>query len=515
MAEEKRIEISLGEVVSNSMPVNEDVFKVSGENLRKVTYKNSALRKKNSRNIAKAYTGIEDAKTKAVEKDYYTGYDAFDVVAPDNDLVYLARIYEISSPHYAACHAKAANIVGLGYELALTDKARQRIEDAGEGEKVERLRRKLGRMRKELESRISSFNAEDTLIEILYKAWIDYEATGNGYIEIGRTATGAIGYLGHVPSTTVRVRRERDGFVQLVSNKAVFFRNYGDRKTKDPLNNDSRPNELIHIKKYTPTNSFYGIPDIIPAKNALAGDEFASRFNLDYFEHKAVPRYIIVVKGASLSETAEKKLHEFFINQLKGKSHRTLYIPLPADSIDAKVEFKMEPIEAGVQESSFNHYRKSNRDEILMAHRVPITKVGLAEGANLAVARDADKTFKEQVIRPEQDRLTKRVQRIFSELTDAFEFKLNEMSLTDEDTKSQIVERLVRNQVMLINEARAEFKLQPRSGGDVPFEMRPQQAADARANSGKTRTRDAERSSGQTDGRGEGRNAKGEGRSAE
>ncbi len=67
-----------------------------------------------------------------------------------------------------------------------------------------------------------------------------------------------------------------------------------------------------NIKKYTPNNSFYGVPDVIPAKTALAGDEFASRFNLDYFENKAVPRYIITVKGATLSRDAERKLLEFF-----------------------------------------------------------------------------------------------------------------------------------------------------------------------------------------------------------
>ncbi len=47
---------------------------------------------------------------------------------------------------------------------------------------------------------------------------------------------------------------------------------------------------------------------------------------------------------------------------------------LPGDTPDSKTEFKMEPVEANPQESSFNIYRKSNRDEILLAHRVPINK---------------------------------------------------------------------------------------------------------------------------------------------
>lgn len=44
----------------------------------------------------------------------------------------------------------------------------------------------------------------------------------------------------------------------------------------------------------------------------MAGNEFAGKYNLDYFENKAVPRYIITVKGAKLSTESERKLLEFF-----------------------------------------------------------------------------------------------------------------------------------------------------------------------------------------------------------
>ena len=140
----------------------------------------------------------------------------------------------------------------------------------------------------------------------------------------------------------MRVRRLRDGFIQLLYGKAVFFNNFGDTETENPIaGQEDRPNELIHLKKYTPMNNYYGIPDIIAAQVALAGNELSGRYNLDYFENKAVPRYIITVKGAKLSPESERKLLEFFQVGLKGKNHRSLYVPLPADSPDSKVEFKM------------------------------------------------------------------------------------------------------------------------------------------------------------------------------
>jgi HK97 family phage portal protein len=311
----------------------------------------------------------------------------------------------------------------------------------------------------------------------------------------------------------MRVRRLRDGFVQLLYGKAVFFNNFGDTETENPIaGQEDRPNEIIHFKKYTPMNNYYGIPDIIAAQVALAGNELSGRYNLDYFENKAVPRYIITVKGAKLSPESERKLLEFFQVGLKGKNHRSLYVPLPADSPDSKVEFKMEPIEAGNQEGSFEKYRKSNRDEILLAHRVPINKIGTPEGVNLAVARDADKTFKEQVCRPAQMTLEKKINAIFEEKTDALSLKFNELTLTDEDTQSQIDERYLRMQVITPNEVRIRKGMIPVDGGDKMVELKPQEAADQKATAGKTRARDSERSSSSSDKVGEGRNAKGDGR---
>jgi capsid portal protein len=243
----------------------------------------------------------------------------------------------------------------------------------------------------------------------------------------------------------------------------------------------------------------------------MAGNEFSGKYNLDYFENKAVPRYIITVKGAKLSPESERKLLEFFQVGLKGKNHRSLYVPLPADTSDSKVEFKMEPIEANPQESSFNVYRKANRDEILLAHRVPVNKIGVPEGVSLASARDADKMFKEQVCRPAQDILEKKINRIISEKTDALMLKFNELTLTDEDTQSKIDERYLRMQVITPNEVRIRKGMIPMDGGDEVVDLQAQ-AAEIKAQALNTRNRTQERSANSPDSSGEARNPKGEGR---
>ena len=137
---------------------------------------------------------------------------------------------------------------------------------------------------------------------------------------------------------------------------------------------------------------------------------------------------------------------------LKAQSHRTLYIPLPADNDHTKVEFKMEPIENGIQEGSFREYRKQNRDDIFIAHQVPISKVGGSDAGALAGALAQDRTFKEQVARPAQRNLEKILNKIIREKTDVVELKFNELTLTDELAQSQILTNYVKNQIMAPNE---------------------------------------------------------------
>ena len=462
-------------------------------------------------------TGVDGSESKQINPGsvYRNGYGLFDVITPPYNMYELANYYDSSFANHAAIDAKVANIVGLGYSFHVTDRTTLNLEAREDSSAVEKARKRIERMKIELADWLESMNDDDSFTATMKKVLIDYESTGNGYLEIGRTALGQIGYVGHIPATTIRVRRLRDGYLQIIGNKVVYFRNFG-AKNPNPVTGDPRPNEIIHYKSYSPLNTFYGIPDILSAVSSLVGDSLAAQYNIDYFQNKAVPRYIITLKGAKLSADAEDKMFRFLQTGLKSQSHRTLYIPLPGDSDGNKVDFKMEPIENGIQDGSFKEYRKQNRDDILIAHQVPISKLGGTD-SGLAAAMSQDRTFKEQVARPAQEHLEKMVNKIIKEKTDIIELKFNELTLTDEIAQSQILERYVRNKIMVPNEARELLDLPQRKDGDVPMELNPRQAADAAANTRQNRQRDAERTNNSSDSPAtvSGRNAQGEGRSSE
>jgi capsid portal protein len=269
----------------------------------------------------------------------------------------------------------------------------------------------------------------------------------------------------------MRVRRKRDGYVQIAkSNKisAVFFRNFQDLETEDPINTDSNPNEIIHFKTYSPKNTYYGIPSAVSAAAAIVGDKFAKEYNIDYFENKAIPRYAIILKGAKLSNKSKQELINYFRKEVKGRNHGTLVIPIPA-SLGSDSDIRFEKLEAGIQDSSFDKYRKSNRDEILVANRVPAPKVGVYDNANLAVSRDADKTFKTQVIGPDQSVVEKRLNRVVSEFSDMVVLQFKRIDLIDEDIQSKINDRYLRTEVIAPNEVRQQLGLPERTDGDEPL----------------------------------------------
>ena len=494
-----------------------DPFLQDFEKVKELGGTTPAFKRQVGRKMQKFQRGLDGAESKRVETEIVSAYNAFDVVLPPYNLDYLAKLYEVSAPHYAAVNAKVSNIVGLGYKLVETNRTKRRIEELeGNQEKVKTIRRKLMRAQDALLELLETMNEEDTLTEILVKVWRDYETTGNGYLEVGRKRDGTIGYLGHVPSITMRIRKQRDGFVQIIGKDTVFFRNFGDTTTTNPFGNDPDPNEVIHIKKYSPTSTYYGVPDIVAATSAVAGNEFAAKYNLDYFENKAIPRYAIISKGVKLGGPVQNALLSFFETGLRGENHRSIYIPLPDDTEKSKKEIKFEAIEAGAQDSSFKTYKKENLNEILMSHRVPISKIGLAEGVSLAVARDADKTFKEQVCAPEQRIFEKKFTKVLKDLgVDTFEFKLNEMTLTDADTQSKIDERMVKTGIWLPNEPRVRDGMPAIKGGDERVDLNAKdKIAQAQAEATTQRQRDSVRSAGATDSAGEARNPQGEGRTA-
>ncbi len=509
MSEDNKVtEVTLGRPRSVVKKDSSDTFNLQG---RDTLVKLGNLNNNFKRRAARKLTG-KKAGTKQIEPDAIDGYTYLDCVMPPENMNNLAKLYDISPAHHAAVDAKVAAMFGLGWQLVESKALKRSKERTRSQSGINTAEKNFNDAAAGVEEFLDNCNDRDVFEEVLKKVGVDYETTGNAYIEIGRDITGKIGYIGHIPSEHMRVRRERDGYIQLYSNLVTYFRNFGD-KNPNPVTDDGNPNEIIHLKKYTPTNTYYGLPDIFSSKNALAGNEFASRYNLDFFENQAIPRYAIIARKSSLSAPSVARLIEFFESGVRGQPHRTIFIPL---SDNENAEIKFEQIDTGDKDAAFGSFRDANNEDIFMSHRTPYTRAGVyAKGMTLAAARDADKVFKESVSKPEQEIFEKKFNKVIKELSPYIEFKLNELDLIDEDTQSKIDEREVRMGINVPDEVRAKKGQPPRPDGKgkEPWQANAQQAAEQNAQAGKSRSRDQQRSNENSDGaNAKGRNEKGSGR---
>jgi hypothetical protein len=186
-------------------------------------------------------SGLEDAKSKEINPGtvFRNGYGMFDVITPPWNLYELANYYDTSFANHAAIDAKVENIVGLGYDFEVSKRTLMRLESNSDSTAVDRARARIERAKIEMKDWLENLNDEESFTHTLTKFYTDVQATGNGYLEIGRTIKGKIGYIGHIPATTMRARRLKDGYVQIIGQKVVYFRNLGQRtQTQLPLTQD-------------------------------------------------------------------------------------------------------------------------------------------------------------------------------------------------------------------------------------------------------------------------------------
>ncbi len=129
-------------------------------------------------------------------------YDKTGAKEPPYNLDALCLFLEINTWHYRCVKAKAISTAGLGYDFVVPegvkepDPAHKRV----------------------LQEFFGHPNDEMMWGEILEIVLTDFEALGNGYFEVVRNGfgTGRPLAIYHVPAVTMRVRKDKKGFIQEV-----------------------------------------------------------------------------------------------------------------------------------------------------------------------------------------------------------------------------------------------------------------------------------------------------------
>jgi PBSX family phage portal protein len=389
-------------------------------------------------------------QSKQIPEDVFgSEYGEAGIIAPLYHPEALAKLMEMNTYHYRAVKTKARDTVGLGWSLVPAS------EKPNEAQK------------ETVMSFLQSPHPEETLEEILTKWMEDYEATGNGYLELIRGKDTLEG-LEHIPAHTMRRHRDDALFVQIRGAKRRWFKRAGapwdvDYETGKkvslgglPL--ERRATEVLHILNYSARSDYYGSPDVLPALGAILGDQERAEFNIDFFENHAIPAYAVTVSGADLDEQTESMIKQYFQRDLKENRHATLVLTASGGDGE-KVEFKFEALSVDVKEASFRLYRKDNRDEVLSAHGVPPYRAGIAEEGSLggSTAVESTEIYKQSILWPRQNmveaRLNKHILRDAFGVTD-WKLEFHEIDTRDEARETDVYTKLFAMGAITTNEIR-------------------------------------------------------------
>mgnify|MGYP003337907010 FL=1 len=203
------------QVKEDSLFKGKDPFEKNWDQLKGLSGMDQNFRRRTIRNMSKAINPTPDdtaylsaagaissgqnAKSKQLNPGvvYRNGYGLFDVITPPYNMYELANYYDTSFANHAAIDAKVENVVGLGYRFDITDRTLLSFEMADDAGKVERARSRIERAKIMLRDWLESLNDDDSFTTTMEKVYTDLQATGNGFIEVGRTVSGEIGYIGH------------------------------------------------------------------------------------------------------------------------------------------------------------------------------------------------------------------------------------------------------------------------------------------------------------------------------
>ncbi len=341
------------------------------------------------------------------------------------------RAYEQSPWVYVAVNriAEAAALVPL------------RVYDACDGERVEIPHHPLVRLLDHPNPFLSRFELIEQTLGLL-------ELTGSAYWFLHPGRDG-------LPAEIWPLRPDR---ITIVPDERDHIRGYlyevdGQRVPLLPV-------EVIHFRRWHPTNDFYGFSALEAARLALLSDRAMAEWNRNTFgQDNGIPAGIVSIHDP-ISDADFERLKREWRTSYGGTQRRTAF--LRGGSL------QWQSIGLSHTDLDFLEGRRAHRDEILNIFGIPVGLV--SENATEANAKVAERLFIERTLYPKLVRLAQKISQDLlpfwdadSQLTVAFD------DIRPTDIQAHLDQLRAAYPVLSINEIRARFYQLPAvAWGDRP-----------------------------------------------
>ncbi|MBC1824218.1 phage portal protein [Listeria seeligeri] len=431
------------------------------------------------------------------------------VISPPYNLEELSKITENSTILQQCIDAYTTNLFGFGID------AESRI-DLNSKDMTSEQKEKAMNETKKLQEFIRYANLDEGTETVFQNVIEDQEKTGNGYIEVLRDGKGQPAELVYCDSKYMRVCKRSDSvevdytimengepvkitrrkcfrkFVQIIDDKKVWFKEYGDprimdsdtgkyvEKSKSKSKTFKNATEIIHFKIGTAT---YGVPRWIGNVVGLYGARKAEELNLLYFVNGRHVPAAVIVEGGLLDEEAYKSLeaymqgvsgtenaYQFLVLEVQGEEITNVNGDKTLSDVNVEIKSLADMIQ---KDAMFLEYDATHRKKMRSSFRLPPIYTGEADEYNKATAETARKTTEEQVFQPMRRKLARKINGAFLEALGITEAKLvlKSPDLTDIASISNAIYPFISAASVIPNDLRPMLeKLLNRKLDDLPEE---------------------------------------------
>jgi HK97 family phage portal protein len=220
------------------------------------------------------------------------------------------------------------------------------------------------------------------------------------------------------------------------------------------------PEEIIHIKDYpNPFNVYEGISALMPTRIRAQTEEYATRYQRDFFINSARPDAIITSERA-ITKKQEHDLRKRWIKKHGGIKN------------SSKIGFlgsglKYEQISITQKDMDYIEGIKMTRDDILIALKTPKSVLGITEDVNRANAETGMYVYLSETIVPEMNAIVEKLneEMTYIDFGENIFYSYPDPTPANREMQLKEYENGIKNNWLLINEIRQRENLPPVKGG--------------------------------------------------
>jgi HK97 family phage portal protein len=293
-------------------------------------------------------------------------------------------------------------------------------------------------------------NPFQTKTEFLETTMINLKTTGDAFWFKTRNNSGKVVELWNI----------RPDLIEIVKDPTNFIKEY-KMQTENGTTETFAAEDIVHIKYPDPMSLYFGLSPIKPAQTRIQTEDFASRYQRDFFLNNSRPDALLINKGESAmrKETRENIRRDWALRHQGPSNSSKLAI------LDENLEYQQVALTQ--KEMDYIESMKFTRDDILVAFKVPKVIISIVDDVNRANAETGMYIFLSETIVPEIKRLLEKINEelIMPDFGDEFFMGFTDPTPQNREVITTEYASAITNNWMLINEVRAKENLPPINGG--------------------------------------------------